>query len=161
MGTGHTREPKDRYFALANSALNVISHVAAFLLFSVIYGLKVRSILSASTVAIVTTLLLMDLLYRDAAWHRAMKLPVEARSSAPGWLSLAGGLLAGELTWGLNYWAALSTLVGGAFLLVVFYVIHGLTSSYIDRKLTPQIMLEYTAIATVGIGVVFFSAFLQ
>src|SRR5215212_6131689 len=34
-------------FALAQTALNVIAHLTAFLLFSVVYGLKLRSVISA------------------------------------------------------------------------------------------------------------------
>jgi hypothetical protein len=157
----HSRNTADRYFALAQAALNLSSHLTAFLLLSVIYGLKARSLVSASAVGIVTALLLFELLSRDAAWHKAMSLPVEGRRGTIGLLSLAGGLVAGELTWGLNYWAALSALVGGAFLLVVFYVLHGLASNYVDRKLTRQILVEYGVVGAAGVAVVLASAFLS
>jgi MFS family permease len=114
----HGRNTSDRYFAVAQSAMNIIAHLTAFLLFSVIYGLKVRALYSATAVAIVTALLLLELMSRDAAWHEVLHLPVEGHRSTIVLLALVGGLIAGELTWGLNYWAALSTLVGGAFLLV-------------------------------------------
>lgn len=156
----HSRQTGDAYFALAQTALNVIAHLTAFLLFSVIYGVKVRSLYSATSVAIVTALLLFELLSRDAAWHEAMGQPVEGRRRTHGLLALAGGLIAGELTWGLNYWAALSTLVGGAFLLVVFYVLHGIASSYVDRRLTRQVILEFGAVGAIGMAAVFASAFL-
>jgi hypothetical protein len=148
-------------FALAQTALNVMAHLTAFLLFSVIYGLKVRSLISAPTVGVVSALLLFDLLSRDAAWHRAMGLPVEPQRTTVGWLALAGGLVAGELAWGLNYWAALSTLVGGAFLLVVFYVLHGVASSYLDRSLTRRLIVEYGAVGAIAVLVVLASAFVS
>jgi hypothetical protein len=157
----NSRDTSSRYFALAQSALNVIAHLTAFLLFSVIYGLKVRALFSASAVAFVAALLLYELLSRDAAWHEAMHLPVEGRRTTIVLLSLAGGLIAGELTWGLNYWAALSTLVGGAFLLVVFYVIHGIASHYVNRTLTRQVFIEFGVVGTLGLAVIFGSAFLQ
>jgi hypothetical protein len=148
-------------FALAQTALNVISHLTAFLLFSVIYGLKLRSSIAAPAVGIVAALLLFEMLSRDAAWHRALKLPVASRRTTVGWLALAGGLVAGQLTWGLNYWAALSTLVGGAFLLVVFYILHGLASSYVDRRLSRQVILEYSAVGAIAVAVVLVSAFVS
>lgn len=156
----HSRSIHDPRFALAQSVLNVISHLTAFLLFCVIYGLKVQSRYSATAVALVTALLLLEMLARDSAWHKAMSLPVEARRSTLGILALTGGLVAGELTWGLNYWAALSTLVGGAFLLVVFYVIHGLIAYYVDCKLNRQVFLEFGAVGAIALAVIFGSAFL-
>jgi hypothetical protein len=157
----HARRAAGARFALAQTSLNVIAHLTAFLLFSVIYGLKLRSIFSVPAVALVTTLLLFELLARDAAWHRAMKLPVASRRTTVGWLSLAGGIAAAELAWGLNYWAALSTLIGGAFLLVVFYVLHGLTSSYVDRRLSRQVIIEYSLVGAIAIVVVLVSAFIS
>jgi hypothetical protein len=65
-----------------------------------------------------------------------------------------------ELTWGLNYWAALTTLVGGAFLLVAFYVVYGLTSHYLERNMSRQTALEYGLVGLAGIAAVFVSAFL-
>ncbi len=156
----HTRDATNRYFALAQTVLIVVSHLTAFMLFSVIYGLKVRALFSSTAVAIVTALLLFELLSRDAAWHQAMNSPVEGRRATTGLLSLAGGFIAGELTWGLNYWAALSTLVGGAFLLLVFYVIHGLAGHYVDHKLTRQVLIEFSVVSILGALAIFASAFL-
>ena len=155
----HSRDTGDAYFALAQTSLNLISHLAGFLLFSVLYGLKIRSLASATAVGIVTALLLFEMLSRDAAWHEAMGLPVEGRRTTLGLLATCGGIVAAELTWGLNYWAALSTLVGGAFLLVVFYVLHGLASNYVDRKLNRQVLLEFGVVGTLGLAAVFASAF--
>jgi Protein of unknown function (DUF5656) len=156
----HSRDIANARFALSQSILNVISHLTAFLLFSVIYGLKVQSRISATAVAIVTVLLLLELLARDEAWHKAMDLPVESHRSTLGFLALSGGLVAGELTWALNYWAALSALVGGAFLLVVFYVVHGIIVHYVDRKLTWQVFLEFGTVGAIALAVIFGSAFL-
>jgi len=156
----HTRDLADTRFALAQTALNVGAHLTAFLLFSVIYGLKVQSRFSATAVALVTALLLFEMLVRDASWHKALNLEVESRRGALGLLALTGGLVAGELTWGLNYWAALSTLVGGAFLLVVFYVVHGIAAYYVDRKLNRRVFVEFGAVGAIGLAVIFVSAFL-
>ncbi|MEO6458276.1 MAG: hypothetical protein ABIO92_08400 [Chloroflexia bacterium] len=156
----HSVNWRDRYFGLAQAVLNLLSHLAAFLFFSVIYGLKVRALYSATAVGIVTCLLMYEMLSRDATWHRAMGLPVEGRRTTLALLSIAAGLVAGEITWGLNYWAALSTLVGGAFLLLVFYVIYGVVSHYVERTVTPSIFVEFGAVAALGVGVILASAFL-
>ena len=155
----HAFDTHDPYFGLAQTALNVMSHLCAFLLFSAIYGFKTRALFSASAVAIVTFLLVFELLSRDAAWHRVMSMPVEGRRSTILLLSLVAGLTTSQLTWGLNYWAALTTLVGGAFLLVVFYVVHGLMSNYVDHKLTRETLMEFGVVAAVAVAAVFASAF--
>lgn len=156
----HALDISDRFFSLSQAVLNIISHLCAFLLFATIYGLKTRSLISASAVTLVTFLLVYEMLTRDADWHRAVKLAIEGRRSTITLLSLVCGLVLGELTWGLNYWAALTTLVGGAFLLVAFYVAYGLASHYLDRKLDRQTVLEFALVAIVGIAAVFASAFL-
>jgi hypothetical protein len=156
----HAQYTSDPYFGLAQTVLNVAAHVCAFLLFSTIYALKLRSLYSSTATAIVTFLLIFELLSRDAAWHRVLQHPVEGRRSTIALLSFVTALLVGELTWALNYWAALTTLVGGAFLLVTFYVIFGVLSHYVDRSLTRRLMLEFGAVGAVAIIAVFTSAFL-
>ncbi|MEO8284924.1 MAG: hypothetical protein ABI670_00615 [Chloroflexota bacterium] len=155
----HSFDVSDRFFSGAQAMLNVLSHLCAFLLFATIYGLKTRSAISATAVAIVTALLVYELLSRDAVWHRAMSLPVEGRRQTIMLLSLVSGLVLGELTWGLNYWAALTTLVGAAFLLVAFYVLYGLVSHYVDHRLDRQTFLEFGLVGLVGVLAVFASAF--
>lgn len=155
----HGMGTHDRYFGFAQTALNVCAHITAFLLFSAIYGLKVRALVSATAVGLVAALLVYEMLQRDAAWHRAMALPVEGRRSTLLLLSAVAGVLCAELTWGLNYWAALTTLVGGACLLLAFYVTYGLISSYVDHRLTRGTFLEYGGVGLLGLVVVFASAF--
>jgi hypothetical protein len=156
----HAQHTSDPYFGLAQTVLNVAAHVCAFLLFSTIYALKLRSLYSSSATGIVTFLLIFELLSRDAAWHYALKQPVQGRRSTIALLSLVAALLVGELTWALNYWAALTTLVGGAFLLVTFYVIFGVLSHYVDRSLTRRMMLEFGVVGAAAIIAVFTSAFM-
>ncbi|HUP27509.1 MAG TPA: hypothetical protein VM409_03665 [Chloroflexia bacterium] len=155
----HAVDWEDRYFGLAQLALNIASHLTAFLFFSVIYGLKVRALYSATAVGIVASLLVYEMLSRDAIWHRAMNMPVQGKRSTLALLSVSCGLVAGEITWGLNYWAALSTLVGGAFLLLVFYVIYGLVSHYVNDSFSRAILVEFAAVGVIGVLVIFLSAF--
>ncbi|HST05016.1 MAG TPA: hypothetical protein VLQ48_09795 [Chloroflexia bacterium] len=155
----HALNTSDTYFGLAQTVLNVAAHICAFLLFSTIYALKLRSLYSSTSAGIVTFLLIFELLSRDAAWHKALKQPVAGRRSTIALLSGVSAVLVGELMWGLNYWAALTTLVGGAFLLVAFYVIFGLMSHYVDRSLNRRMMLEFGVVGAVAIVAVFASAF--
>jgi hypothetical protein len=156
----HAQHTLDAYFGLAQTVLNIAAHVCAFLLFSTIYALKLRSLYSSTATGLVTFMLVFELLSRDAAWHTALKQPVQGRKSTISLLSLVAALLVGELTWALNYWAALTTLVGGAFLLVTFYVIVGILSHYVDRSLTRRMMLEFGVVGAVALFAVFTSAFL-
>ncbi len=156
----HGADTRDRYFGLAQAALNLCAHLTAFLLFSVIYGLKVRALYSATSTGIVAALLVYEMLRRDSAWHLALGLPVEGRRSTLALLSLAAGLVLAQITWGLNYWAALTTLVGGAFLMVAFYVVYGVVSHYVDHNLNRAILLEFGGVGALGLLVVFASAFL-
>ena len=156
----HSQHTSDPYFGLAQTVLNIAAHVCAFLLFSTIYALKLRSLYSSTATGVATFLLIVELLSRDAAWHAALGQPVQGRRSTIVLLSMVAALLVGELTWAMNYWAALTTLVGGAFLLVTFYVIFGILSHFVDRSLTRRMMLEFGAVGAVAIVAVFTSAFL-
>jgi len=157
----HAHNTSDRYFGLAQSLLNILSHLTAFLFFSVVYGLKTLSIFSSVAVGLVAALLIFEMLARDAAWHSALDLPVENRRTTLLLLSLSAGVVVGEVMWGLNYWAALTTLVGGAFLLVVFYILAGLLTHYVDRDLGRGVVIELTSVGVVSILLVFLSAFLN
>ena len=61
-----------------------------------------------------------------------------------GVLMLAGivGLALAEATWPLNYWAA-SFLLGGALLLVIFYVATGLIQNHLESTLSKRVFWEY------------------
>jgi hypothetical protein len=155
----HAADTADRYFGLAQTALNICAHLTAFLLYSTIYGLKVRALYSATAVGIVTALLVYEMLRRDASWHLALGRPVEGSRSTQVILSIAAGLVLGQLTWGLNYWAALTTLVGGACLLLALYATYGIVSAHVDQRLNRSTVLEYGAVGTLGLLAVFASAF--
>jgi hypothetical protein len=157
----HAIETSDRYFALSQSVLNVLSHVAAFLLFSIIYGLKARALFSATAVGAVAALLILELLLRDLGWRQALRKQGSRSTPALVFLALAGGVMLAELTWGLNYWAALTTLIGGAFLLVAFYVVYGLMSHYVEGRLDRLTFIEFGTVGAVAMLVIFGSAFLS
>ncbi|MBI2940076.1 MAG: hypothetical protein HYY04_06510 [Chloroflexi bacterium] len=117
-----------------------ISYIVAFMLYSAIYAPRTRSLYSATTIAVVTALLTVELLRRSI------------RSERQVWL-YAGvvGLLLGELTWALNYWAV-STMTGGLLLLLAFYALIGLIPHGLDGRLARQVGFELAVVLLVGIG---------
>ena len=97
-------------------------------------------ILSATSVLLISGMLALDLfrIPPNKAWRT--------------WLY--AGLVAltmGQLTWALNY-ARIDARVGGAFLLLVFYVLSGIIQQYLWRRLTGRMLLEYAFVGLIGMA---------
>ena len=58
-------------------------------------------------------------------------------------------MAAGEVTWALNYWVV-RELVGGAVLLLLFYVLAGLNEVILRGELTRRLLVEYVGVGVVG-----------
>ena len=56
--------------------------------------------------------------------------------------ALAGGLVVGELTWVLNYWA-IGALGTAALLLLAFYILTGMAQQALQGRLTRRLTLEF------------------
>jgi len=123
--------------------------LTAFALYVTIYGTKARSLLTATAITIVSTLIALELLRG-----------VEARV-ARHWL-YAGvcGLILGEITWGLNYWTV-PGLVGGVFLLLAFYASTGLVQNYLSGSLNRRIAAEFGLVTALGLVFVFATMLLR
>lgn len=128
--------PGDR---LAHAFLPVATYLVALLLYIGLYGARLRSVLSATGILFLSAGLALELYRHTGA------------STLRVWLYgvLTGGLMS-EMTWGLNYTRA-NARVGGAFLLVAFYVLTGLAQQSLWRRLTRRVVLEYAAVALVGL----------
>ncbi len=138
----HTINPEDRLSGPARLALNLAVYLVAFLVFTMVYSTKARSILSASTILVVSTLLALELLRGTE------------RGALRTWFfALISGLIMGEVTWALNYWAV-GQLVGGLLLLLVFYVLTGVGQQYLARRLSAWVVAEFAITATIGLLVV-------
>jgi hypothetical protein len=123
-------------------SLTVLTHASAFFLLTMIYSNKWRSMYSATAIALATMLMLLQLTDgEEIAWLRRLLY------------ALIGGLLIGEMTWVLNYWAA-SGWTGGAMLLVLFYVIASLTVHTIRNNLGRRELIEYLAVGAVAFAIV-------
>lgn len=130
----------------AQLALQVIVYTLGYACFCAIYYARLRWLYSGVLVGGVAAMLSYALLQWSAprAGHFLLALTV--------------GVVLGESLWALNYWAA-PFLLGGAMLLVIFYIVCGLLQHHLQQSLTRQVMVEYAAIGTImfaGVVVVTF-----
>jgi hypothetical protein len=122
------RRPEIRH--AARLALQVIALLLAFGIFSAVYYARLRTLYGAVLIGSSGALLAYALLQWAPARHG---LPL---------LAALVGLTLAEATWALNYWAA-PFLLGGALLLVVFYVTTGVLQSHLEGGLNRRVMAEY------------------
>jgi len=135
----YTIDPDDRVSGLARLALNLAVYLVAFLVFTTVYSAKARSILSASAILGVSTLLAVELLRGTE------------RGALRTWFfALLIGLIMGEVTWALNYWAV-GQLVGGLLLLLMFYVLTGVCQQHLARRLSRRVLLEFAVTSAIGL----------
>jgi len=137
-----TVDPADPGYWLARLALNISVYLAAFGLFTLIYGSKARSLLSATTTAAVGSLLALELL---RGVHPNLRLT--------SLYALITGLALGEITWALNYWTA-GRLTGGLLLLLVFYLVTGLSREGLLPRFNRRALVEFALVALVGLGLI-------
>lgn len=126
----------------ARSLHILLTHGVAFLTLATVYINKVRSLLSASTVALIACLLLLQIADGE-------RFPAERRLI----YGLVGGVTLGEITWALNYWP-LTGWTGGALLLIAFYLLAGLIVAQVSEGLRRRDLLEYGGIAAVAFAIV-------
>jgi len=138
----HTVDPTEPGYRLARLTLNIFVYLVALGLFPLIYGSKARSLLSATTTAAVGGLLALELL---RGVHHNLRLT--------GLYALFTGLALGEVTWALNYWTA-GRLTGGLLLLLVFYLVTGLSREGLLRRLNRRVLVEFALVTLVGLGLI-------
>jgi hypothetical protein len=124
--------------ALPKQLLSLLTYLAAFGLFTLVYQIKERTLISVTTTALVAGLLSIVLL--RAAGSRQQRTVTYA---------VLIGLAMGEVTWALDYWVV-RELVGGAVLLLVYYVMVGLTEIVLRAELNRRLLAEYLGVGIVG-----------
>jgi len=129
-----TINSSDRYYRSARLGLNFTVYLAAVILFLVVYGDKSRSLLSATTILVVSSLLALELLRGTP------------KGVSKAWL-YAGitGVIMGQITWAMNYWT-ISPIAGGAFLLLIFYFVTGISQQHLWRQLARRTVFEFALI---------------
>jgi len=142
VGQYHTR----RDSLWSRWGLDVVAYGAAIFFYALIYGLKARSLLSATGVSLVSGALALELLRGEGGARRT-------------WLyALVVGLIMGEVVWVLNYWGA-GALAGGSALLLIFYLITALVRQHLTRRLDRSLIFEFLLLALLSLALLghFFS----
>ncbi len=129
----------------AQLALQAVTYLVAFGCYSAIYYARLRTLYSASLIGLSGTLLAYEVLQ----W---------SPRRGQFWLSLIVGLLLAEVTWALNYWAA-PFLLGGALLLVIFYITVSLLQHHASGTLQRHLFIEYGLLGSGLLAVVIYITF--
>jgi hypothetical protein len=138
----HLRDERLGLRAAASIGLGFLTHGSAFFLLTMIYSNKWRSMYSAPLISLATALMLLQLTDgENIAWLRRLLY------------ALVGGLLIGQMTWALNYWAA-TGWTGGAMLLVFFYFISGITTHAVRGNLGRREIVEYVIVASIAFVII-------
>ena len=130
-------DPESQIYRGARFVFNLVVYLSAFLLFVLIYHTKDWGLLTAIATGVVALLAGIELM-RPRFGDRASWLPVALIS-----------LVIAETTWALDYWPV-GGLVGGALLLLAFYVFSGLLQSVRGDAMDRRMMAEYGAVGAVG-----------
>lgn len=115
--------------------LTVASYGLALVVFTAVYAARVRTALSGSAIGIAATLL--------AVWLFSDAEPLGRRTIA---FSGVVGLAMLVATWVLNH-RSLPAVVGGALLLLPFYVLTSLMRAHQQDRLTWHTLVELAAVA--------------
>jgi hypothetical protein len=129
----------------ARLGLRLAAYPLAVILFASIYRTRLRSLITATAVTVVASLLAFSILYHGN----------QARRSLGRTLFYSGviGLVLGETTWAFNYWRA-DALTVGVLLMVLFYVLTGIVREYARAGINWQTVIEFLGVAALGTWVV-------
>jgi hypothetical protein len=134
-----TVSQRDSAYTPARLLLNIVAYLGALVLFTAIYGAKLRSVLSASSVAVVGAILALSLLRAER----------QATFRTFGYAAICG-LVLGEATWALNYWGV-GGLAGGGLLTLIFYFFTGLSQQRLLGRFSRPVMIEFSVVGAVGL----------
>jgi hypothetical protein len=137
----YTVDPVGSRYTAARLSLNAWAYLLAVVVFVLIYSAKARSLLSATGVTLVSSLLALEFL-RSAGQN----------FTRTALYALIAGLSTGETIWAMNYWQ-ISGITGGLLLLLVFYVATGLANQQLQGRLTRRVLIEYGLVTLVGLVV--------
>jgi hypothetical protein len=133
-------------YPTARLALNVLAYLLVFVVLTLIYQTRTRSLITATLTMCTAALFSLDLLsVADVPFRRVFPL--------------AGvvGLVVGEATWAVNYWH-IRAWAGGLFLLLVFYVIVNVAHQYLLERLRASILVEFAVVTAIVLTVILLRA---
>ena len=125
-------------YARARLILNVVAYALAFTSFTLIYGTRGRSVLTAPAISAVGLILAFELLNTTEVRMRQALL-----------YGLFTSLILGESAWALNYWR-LSALAGGMVLLLIFYTVVGVVQQLLLNRFTRRTLLEFAIVSAIA-----------
>jgi intracellular septation protein A len=125
----------------------VLIHLLAFIIFTRIYDVRARSLLSGTAVLLVTTLLAARIYW-----------PIVGGSAEAFLYGVTAGVLLGLMTWVLNYWR-LTSLQGGLLLLALFYVVVGLIQQYLYGRFNRQVVIEFGGVGVLALLVILIAVY--
>ncbi len=138
LGLKASMQPDGQHHRVGRFVASLILYLVTFVLFALIYHTKERSLVTATATGLVALLASLEML-RFGKGKQSF-----------GWrLAALAGLVVAETTWALNYWPV-SGLVGGALLLLTFYVFTGLLVAIREGGLERRLLLEYGAVGMAG-----------
>ncbi len=129
-------------YPTARLALNMLAYLLAFVLFTIIYHTRTRSLVTATLTLLSATLLALDLL-------SVADVPIGRMLPFAG----AVGLIVGESTWALNYWQ-ISAWIGGLSLLLIFYVAINLAHQHLLERLRLSTLVEFVIVAAIVLTII-------
>ena len=141
-GIYYTIDPFQTGYRRARLGMNALTYALALVLFLVVYRTRVRSIVSATEVLLVSSLLALELLRGSA--RPTIMVALYAGIT---------GLVLGQATWALNYWR-LDSLTGGLVLLVLFYDVVGLSQHGLQGTVKRRIVVEYVLITIAAMALI-------
>jgi hypothetical protein len=132
-------DPAAPLYDRARLVLNVLAYLLALVAFGLVYASRTRSLLSATTITVVGTLLALEFLRTaNQGFGRTLLY------------AFIAGLATGEVVWAMNYWR-ISGLTGGLILLLGFYVATGLANQQLQGQLHRRMIAEYAVVFVVGL----------
>lgn len=141
-GIYYTIDPFATGYRRARLGLNALTYATALLLFLVVYRTRVRSIVSATEITLLSGLLALELL-------RGSGRPLSQVALYAG----ISGLILGQATWALNYWR-LDSLTGGLVLLLLFYNVVSLSQNAIQGPIRRRVLIEHALLTIIGLALI-------
>ena len=120
---------------------SIIAYLIGLVFFVSIYDTRLRSLVTATSVAAVSSLIAISILSGS-------------KHSLKQGIVYAGviGLLMGQMTWALNYWRA-NTLSVGVLMMMIFYVLVGIAREHMRATLNIRVLVEFLGVAALGVWV--------
>jgi len=141
-GIYYTMDPFATGYRRARLAMNALTYGVALVMYLVVYRTRVRSIVSATEVMLLSTLLALELL-------RGSRRPTLQVGIYAG----IAGLVLGQATWALNY-MRLQSLTGGLILLLLFYNIVGLSQHAMQGRISRRMVIEFALITIAALALI-------